>query len=162
MARTLPAALLAAALLLGPAGAQDAGKEKKELDALRGEWKVERLDSDKEEVREFFEENGRVAIDGPRALLLGEAEKGKPIRFAAFALKLDVTRSPKEVDLTVEEAVSAQGLALKKGAILRGIYRLDGDLLRLFVTAPGEPRPKGFPGEEKPGMVVLKRLKVRR
>jgi uncharacterized protein (TIGR03067 family) len=51
--------------------------------------------------------------------------------------KLDPSRSPKAIDVKVTEG-------LKKGAVMLGIYEIDGDTLRVCFDEAGKKRPTEF------------------
>ena len=66
--------------------------------------------------------------------------------------KLDPSKSPKTIDVTMTEGPS-------KGTVMLGIYEIDGDTLKLCWNKPGGERPKEFAGKDKAGYMVLKREK---
>jgi uncharacterized protein (TIGR03067 family) len=51
--------------------------------------------------------------------------------------KLDPSRSPKAIDVTVTEG-------LRKGAVMLGIYEIDGDTLKVCFDEEGKKRPTEF------------------
>src|SRR5262249_40196549 len=51
--------------------------------------------------------------------------------------RLDPSRSPKAIDVTVTEG-------LNKGAVMLGIYEIDGDTLKVCFDEEGEKRPTEF------------------
>jgi uncharacterized protein (TIGR03067 family) len=51
--------------------------------------------------------------------------------------KLDPSKSPKTIDVTVTEG-------LKKGAVMLGIYEIDGDTLKVCFDEEGKKRPTEF------------------
>ena len=58
--------------------------------------------------------------------------------------KLDLSKSPKTIDVTVAEG-------LNKGAVMLGIYEFDGDTLKVCFDPQGTKRPTAFkspPGSE--------------
>jgi uncharacterized protein (TIGR03067 family) len=68
------------------------------------------------------------------------------------SFKLDPTRTPKEIDLTVEEG--------GKSAVHKGLYALEGDTLKMCLAHPPQPRPTAFAsvaGERWPAVFVFKR-----
>jgi uncharacterized protein (TIGR03067 family) len=68
--------------------------------------------------------------------------------------KLDPSKSPKAIDVTMTEGPS-------KGAVMLGIYEFDGDTLKVCFDAAGKKRPTQFksaPGSET-FVNVHKRLK---
>jgi uncharacterized protein (TIGR03067 family) len=137
-------ALAAAALLL--TGLAVAGDTKEDLKKLEGTWKGEfegkkfemKMEKDKFTVTFSFGDNDIVF-------------KGK--------IKIDPSKKPKEIDLTVEEGKDFQGKTSQ------GIYEVDGDSLKWCANEPGmDTRPKAFPDKEgetgEGGMyLVLKKSK---
>ncbi len=71
--------------------------------------------------------------------------------------KLDPSQSPKAIDVTMTEGPS-------KGAVMLGIYEIDGDTLKVCFDPRGKKRPTEFksaPGSEN-FVNVHKRVKERR
>jgi uncharacterized protein (TIGR03067 family) len=121
-------ALAATALLL--TGLAVAGDTKEDLKKLEGTWKGEfegkklemKMEKDKFTVTFSFGDNDIVF-------------KGK--------IKIDPSKKPKEIDLTVEEGKDFQGKTSQ------GIYEIDGDSLKWCANEPGkDTRPKAFPDKE--------------
>ena len=85
--------------------------------------------------------------DGFRFLTPGMDE----ITQTAATFKLDSSKSPKAIDVTVTDGVG-------KGQTLKGIYESDGEDLKLCLTGePVEARPTEFLAEK--GELVLFKLK---
>jgi uncharacterized protein (TIGR03067 family) len=65
------------------------------------------------------------------------------------AFKLAPDKKPKAIDMEMD------------GGMVKGIYQLDGDTLKLAHGKAGDPRPKEFPKKEGSGLTVatLKRQK---
>jgi uncharacterized protein (TIGR03067 family) len=113
------------------AGAADA-----DLQPLQGKWVVESFDYNgnpvevmKGAVREFKEEKYTLA---PK---VGDAING--------VVKLDSTKTPKEIDLEIN------------GRTLKGIYVLDSDTLRMSYTLNGDERPAEFESKPDSGVVLV-------
>src|SRR5262249_6605383 len=82
----------------------------------------------------------KVRFEGAKVTLeiLGEMKDG--------TVKVDPTKKPPTIDLTVD------------GKTALGIYELDKGTLKMCTAEPGEPRPKDFKSEgDKQMLVVLKR-----
>jgi uncharacterized protein (TIGR03067 family) len=121
------------------------GDAKKDLDKLQGKWLAE-LD-DKKVDMDFAKDKFTITFsDGNKEVIF----KG--------AVKIDPSRKPKHIDLTIEDGIKFIGdTAL-------GIYELDGDTLKWHANQPGKvERPSEFPavqGEVAGGLyLVLKRSK---
>src|SRR5262245_56029156 len=68
-----------------------------------------------------------------------------------YAHRLDASKNPKQIDITV-----TRGKGESVG-VIKGIYALDGDDLRLCLGEVGKDRPAAFPEKRKPGEVVVLR-----
>jgi uncharacterized protein (TIGR03067 family) len=68
--------------------------------------------------------------------------------------KLDPSKSPKTIDVTVTEG-------LRKGAVMLGIYEIDGDTLKVCFDEEGKKRPTEFksPAGSETFVNVHKRVK---
>jgi uncharacterized protein (TIGR03067 family) len=82
-----------------------------------------------------------------------KTEKGTELLFDGI-YKIDPGQKPKHIDITAPEGEQA-------GKTSKGIYSLDGDMLKMCYANPDKDRPKEF--ESKPGsgatLVVWKRMK---
>ncbi len=103
---------------------------------LQGKWIVKsfeyngaEVDRLKDAVREF--KNGKYSLS-PTS---GEAIEG--------SVTLDTSKSPKSIDLDVN------------GRILKGIYQLDGDTLKLCYNLSSEERPTEFVSKPDSGLIVV-------
>jgi uncharacterized protein (TIGR03067 family) len=134
---------------------QDAAK--KELAALEGTWKFQKLDIPDEGPRKDFEKHGRVIIKGDKATFMRADEK-----FAEFTIKVDPSKSPKTADVTIDFIVAEKGAKdASVGKKVLVIYELDGDTLRFFFAGKAKDRPKKFPEGPNQGVVTMKRVKVK-
>jgi uncharacterized protein (TIGR03067 family) len=124
--------LLAAGLLV----AADAKKDdaKKDQEAIQGTWKVvagERGGKAMDSAKEFsmtFDKDTFTVKRGDEVAVKG-------------TFKLDPSKSPKAIDMKIEEARNAQD----KGKEVRGIYELSKDGLKWCSAEPGsDKRPKEF------------------
>ena len=69
-----------------------------------------------------------------------------------YAHRLDASKNPKQIDITVSRV---KGPTV---GVIKGIYVLDDDELRLCLGEMGKDRPAAFPEKPKPGeMLVLQR-----
>ena len=67
--------------------------------------------------------------------------------------KLDLSKSPKAIDVTVTEGPN-------KGAVMLGIYEIDGDTLKVCFDEEGKKRPTEFKSASgSQTLVVHKRVK---
>jgi uncharacterized protein (TIGR03067 family) len=123
--------VLASAVLCG--GAQiDKEPIKKELDALRGTWKLVDFEVAGKHLTEEATRNKSLAIfDGDR--LTRWSESG----FFSYTIKIIPDKEPKAIDLLGTEA--------GKDVTTLGIYEIKGDTLRLCtVHRNGADRPTAF------------------
>jgi RNA polymerase sigma factor (sigma-70 family) len=68
-----------------------------------------------------------------------------------YAHRLDAGKNPKQIDITV-----TQGNGSPVG-VIKGIYALDGDELRLCLGEMDKDRPAAFPEKPRPGEVLVLR-----
>ena len=68
-----------------------------------------------------------------------------------FAHRLDAINNPKQIDITVSR-VNGQSVG-----VIKGIYVLNGDELRLCLGEMGKDRPAAFSEQRKPGEVLVLR-----
>ena len=133
--KLLPSATLASLALLSmnPASvlAADPDQEK-----LQGKWVIESCEYNgaavegmKEAMREIKEDQYTLT---PKS---GEAYRG--------AIKLDSSQKPKQIDLEVN------------GRTLKGIYELDGELLKMSYRLNGDERPTELASKPDSGVVFV-------
>lgn len=130
---TYTASMGCAIVLLGAADARSENADEKQL---QGKWIVESfryngnpVDRLKQAVREFHD--GKYSLT-PKT---GEAIEG--------SVKLDTTKTPKAIDLDVN------------GRIIKGIYELDGDTLRMCYNLTSDERPAAFESKPDSGLIVI-------
>jgi uncharacterized protein (TIGR03067 family) len=68
-----------------------------------------------------------------------------------YAHRLDASKNPKQIDITISRI---NGPTV---GVIKGIYVLDGDELRLCLGEMGKDRPADFPEKPKPGEVLVLR-----
>jgi uncharacterized protein (TIGR03067 family) len=151
LATLLVLTTLAAGLLA--ADDKDKGTaEDKDKAALKGKWEPTASESggnkdDESEYKQF-----RVIFDGDKFTILKGGEQHMKGTF-----KLDVSQTPKRIDMTIEE-----GDGDTKGKSLAGIYELKGDELKwCFVPPDAGDRPKDFSSQSGTSQILatLKREK---
>lgn len=103
---------------------------------LAGKWTVETFEyngSDVERLKDAIREfkDGKYSL----TLKMGDAIEG--------SLKLDSTKTPKQIDLDVN------------GRTLKGIYELDGDTLKMSYNLGAEERPTEFVSKPDTGLVLV-------
>jgi uncharacterized protein (TIGR03067 family) len=110
--------------------------ENADVDQLQGKWIVESfryngnpVERLKEAVREFHD--GKYSLT-PKS---GEGIEG--------SVKLDATKQPKAIDLDVN------------GRIIKAIYELDGDTLRMCYNLTSDERPTEFESKPDAGLIVV-------
>jgi uncharacterized protein (TIGR03067 family) len=126
--------LIAALVLVGAAGAQDAVK--KEMAQLEGEWSMVSGEAHGTAMPEATAKTGkRVAKDGETTITFG----GQLYFKAKF--RIDPSKKPKAIDYTMTEGPT-------QGKTHLGIYELDGDTVKFCFAAPGGDRPTDFTAKE--------------
>src|SRR5262249_53126630 len=132
--------LLAVALVLCRAGATQAGG-KSDQEKFQGDWLIVTAIKGGDAIPPAFLKAAKANFKGDKITIevAGESYFG--------IAKLDETKKPKEVDLTVE------------GQLHLGIYKVEGDDLTVCLAAPKEPRPTKFESPAKTGtfLVVFRR-----
>ena len=122
---------------------------KKDQDAMQGDWACER-----------FVRDG-MAFDDDAAGALFRTVKGSSYTVYRFrkaigggTFKLDATKSPRHIDLALSDGPA-------KGKVIPGIYKLEKDALTLCYAQPGGKRPTEFASKEDSGvsLTVWKREK---
>ena len=114
------------------ARADDKADVEKELKKLEGTWTFESVEvgGKEEPVADF--KGMTVTFEGDKFTV----KKGDEV-IQVGTEKLDPSKSPKTVDVTVAEG-------LNKGAVMLGIYEISGDTLKVCFDPEGKKRPTEF------------------
>ena len=145
--------LLCVLVLTAPGGtgarADDKADVEKELKKFQGTWTFESVEVGGKEVPVAEVKGITVTFAGAKYTV----KKGDEVIQAA-TLKLDPSKSPKALDVTVAEGPN-------KGAVMLGIYEIRGDTLKVCFDPEGKKRPAEF--KSAPGsqtfVAVHKRVK---
>jgi uncharacterized protein (TIGR03067 family) len=131
-------ALLCALVLTASAGtgarADDKADVEKELKKFQGTWTFESVEAGGKEVPAAEFKGITVTFEGDKYTV----RKGAEVIQAAKQ-KLDPSRSPKTLDVTVVEGAN-------KGTVILGIYEFSGDTLKVCFDPEGKKRPTEFKG----------------
>jgi uncharacterized protein (TIGR03067 family) len=122
------------------ARADDQADVEKELKKFQGTWTFESVEVGGKEIPAAEFKGITVTFEGDKYAV----KKGDEVIQAA-TLKLDPSKSPKTLDVTVAEGPN-------KGAVMLGIYEIDGETLKVCFDPHGKKRPTEFksaPGSEK-------------
>ncbi len=136
--RTLPAAILAvSALVFTPMARAD------DLKAMEGRWTVEAMEAGGKAVDSAdLAKALAVTIAGDHyELMTDEGPDGG-------TLKLDETQNPKTMDATDTEGIEV-------GKLIRAIYELSGDTLRVCYAVDGSARPTEFATKEDSPLLLV-------
>ena len=141
--------LTASVLLLIPAAllcAADAPKGDKDLD---GDWEQMSLIRDGQEAQ--------APVDGKTLLTVkgDSADLTEGSRTHSVAIKVDTSKTPRQIDMTPSEGPN-------KGQTALGIYEVKGDEVHICFTRPGgKDRPTELASKEGSGLtlITLKRVK---
>jgi uncharacterized protein (TIGR03067 family) len=149
--RTWALAVLASGcLLLGAASLVAEEKDKKDIDALEGRWKLDSLTFGGQKAPgEFLKKLTFTVKDGKYIL----ANDGKEEETGT--IKLDPEKKPKTIEFEITGGKD-------KGKKQLGVYTLDGDTFTFCMSAPGATeRPTKLESEKdsKTVLSVLKREK---
>lgn len=120
------------------------GDAKKDLQQMDGSWAV--TIHEKDGVKTPDEVNQKLKMrlvvkDGKYVVFSDDKEVTRG------SIKLNAAKKPREIDATDEGS--------SKGTVLKGIYELSGDEMKVCFGAPGEERPKEFKTSEKSQSVLL-------
>ena len=130
------------------ARADDKADVEKELKKFQGTWTFESVEAGGKVVPAAEFKGVTVTFEGDRYTV----NKGDQVIQAATQ-KLDPSRSPKTLDVTVAEGPN-------KGAVMLGIYEISGDTLKVCFDPEGKKRPTQFKSVSgSQTLVVHKRVK---
>jgi uncharacterized protein (TIGR03067 family) len=120
---------------------------------LQGTWRVISLEANGENKPAEEFKGWKFVFEDDQGWLVKPEETSPKFKF-----KLDVARSPKTIDLTVQSGSD-------KGKVAMGIYGLKDGQLRLCINIFGDPsyRPMDFKTQDKDGagFAVLERIAER-
>ena len=130
------------------ARADDKAEVEKELKKFQGTWTFESVEAGGKEIPAAEFKGMTVTFEGDKYTV----KKGDEVVQAATQ-KLDPSRSPKAIDVTVTEGPN-------KGAVMLGIYEINGDTLKVCFDPEGKKRPTEFKtASGSQTLVVHKRVK---
>lgn len=137
--------------LIASAGAiaDDKSDIEKDLKKLQGIWTFESVEAGGKEMPAAEFKSMTVTFEGDKfTVKMG----GEAIQVGVQ--KLDPSKSPKAIDVTIVEG-------LNKGAVMLGIYDVDGDTLKVCFDPEGKKRPTEFKSASGTQVfaVVHKRMK---
>src|SRR2546423_13056847 len=116
------------------ARAGDKADVEKELKKFQGTWTFASVETGGREIPAAEFQGITVTFEGDKYTV----KKGDEVIQAATQ-KLDPSKSPKTLDVTVAEG-------LNKGAGMLGIYEISGDTLKVCFDPEGKKRPTQFKG----------------
>jgi uncharacterized protein (TIGR03067 family) len=138
-------ALVCACAALSPTSADEKNHPaKKDLELLKGTWSFATVvnDGEKQQPTKRGEEPLTITFAGERL----EIKRGD--RFVqSGTLRLDPSKDPKAIDLTIAEGEG-------KGTVQLGIYELKGLTFRTCIDPRGKNRPKEFEAPKDSGFVL--------
>jgi uncharacterized protein (TIGR03067 family) len=112
--------------------ADDKADAEKELKKFHGVWTFESVEAGGQKAPADGLKGLTVTFAGDKYTV----KKGDEV-IQVGTQKLDPSKSPKAIDVTVTEG-------LKKGAVMLGIYEIDGDTLKVCFDEEGKKRPTEF------------------
>ena len=141
MLRSLPlssalAAFVALAFVFPAAARAD------DLKAMEGTWKVESVEAGGKPVESEDLQKLELTISGDRYSV--KTKDGMD----AGTLKLDETQNPRTMDATKTEGLDA-------GKVVKAIYTIEGDKLKVCCAPDSSERPTTFATQEGSGAVLI-------
>ena len=112
--------------------AHDKADLEKEVRKFQGTWTIESSVTGGEEIPPGELKGVVVIFEGDKHTV----KKGDEVIQVGIQ-KLDPSKSPKTIDVTMTEG-------LNKGAVMLGIYEIDGDTLKVCFDPQGKKRPTEF------------------
>jgi len=120
--------VLGVSLLVGA----DAGESARDLAALQGGWRLVSSEVNGESMVEEAGETERLTIAATRFAVRRQGT------LTSYSIRLEPSSDPKALELTIESGPV-------KGQVLKGIYKLDGDLFTIcHGLTPKDDRPVEF------------------
>jgi uncharacterized protein (TIGR03067 family) len=147
MEAVMKRAVSVALLLALVAGADEKKSDaKKDKDLLKGTWVISSMERGGKPNEKSI--GDKVTFDGDSLIVQGKDEEHKG------TYKLDATKKPKQIDVT-------PGDGPEKDKVLRGIYSLEKDELKICIAHDEQERPTAFESKEgsEVSLVTLKRDK---
>lgn len=122
---------------------------KRDLDKLQGTWQVLKLEVNGTTAPAESVAKARFVVEGQKAI----TKEGDKVVSEGF-LRIDPRKKPAELEISPEKLPV-------RGKTSKGIYRFDGEMLKLAIGAVGEDRPSDFTSLKGTEVVVftLKREK---
>ena len=113
-----------------------------DLKDMEGKWKVESAEANGKELESPEMKELVVTITGDQyeVVLKGMTDRG--------SIKLDETQKPKSIDATDTEGDDV-------GKVLKAIYELKGDTMRVCYAITGGERPKEFTTKEGAPFIIV-------
>jgi uncharacterized protein (TIGR03067 family) len=128
---------------------EPAGAAVDRIDDLSGEWQMVSCIRDGYTLERILVNSGRRVGKGDQTTTMFGKQVFMKARYA-----LDSSAAPKCIDYFI---TAGDG----KGQTQLGIYEMDGELLRICYTAPGQPRPTDFTAANGDGKTVTAWKKVK-
>jgi uncharacterized protein (TIGR03067 family) len=141
MPRSLPL-LPALAAIVGLTFASPLGARADDLKSMEGTWRVESVEAGGKRVESEDLQNLELTISGEHYSV--KTKDGMD----AGTLKLDETQSPRTMDATKTEGLDA-------GKVVKGIYTIQGDTLKVCCVPEGGERPTEMTTKEGEGAVLI-------
>ena len=130
------------------ARAGDKADVEKELKKFQGTWTFASVEAGGKEAPAAEFKGMTVTFEGDKYTV----KKGDEV-IQAGTEKLDLSKSPKTIDVAMTEGPS-------KGTVMLGIYEIDGDTLKVCFDPEGKKRPTEFKSASgSQTLVVHKRVK---
>jgi uncharacterized protein (TIGR03067 family) len=120
------------------------GAVAKELQALKGTWRMNSKEEDGKKISEEEIKDLILTNDGSHRC---SVRRGDQV-IGEGTVKLDPTTKPRTIDITFTKGEH-------KGGTLLGIYKIEGDTFRVCCARPADGRPAEFSAKAGSGRILI-------
>jgi uncharacterized protein (TIGR03067 family) len=126
--------------------AADDRETKSDLAKFQGSWRFISVITNGASAPQAELKGSTITNDG-NAFTFKDQNSKDPQSSGAGTFRINATKDPRQLDITF-------GTGPDKGQTLLGIYRFEGDRVRVCLGVPGKPRPTKFEAPAGSGLVL--------